>query len=85
MDFYTTCAILQQSGARFDNAGDSSPKVNVSDSEHDSSMHDSIEVNLELIKWILQGERDAFEAGLLGDVLKALEVLSSMKFNRYIF
>ncbi|CAA3020488.1 Hypothetical predicted protein [Olea europaea subsp. europaea] len=71
-------------GFTVDDAGDSSPEVNESDSEHDPSLRDSSEENLEIIKRILQGERDAFEVGLLGVVLKSLEVFSSVKSNRQI-
>ncbi|CAI9778687.1 unnamed protein product [Fraxinus pennsylvanica] len=71
-------------GFTLDDAGESSPEVNESDSKTDPSMHDSSEVNLELIKRIMQGERDAFEVGLLGVVLKSLEVFSSVKSNRQI-
>ncbi|XP_022846352.1 uncharacterized protein LOC111369100 [Olea europaea var. sylvestris] len=71
-------------GFTVDDAGDSSPEVNESDSEHDPSLHYSSEENLDIIKRILRGERDAFEVGLLGVVLKSLGVFSSVKSNRQI-
>ncbi|XP_022893196.1 uncharacterized protein LOC111407765 [Olea europaea var. sylvestris] len=71
-------------GFTVEDPGDSSLEVKDSDSERDPSMYESSEVNLDFVKSILQGEREAFEKGLLGFVLKAVEVFSDVKSNRQI-
>ncbi|KAI3461824.1 hypothetical protein Pfo_018487 [Paulownia fortunei] len=71
-------------GFNVDDAEDSSPESGGSDCERDPSMCDTSGANVDLIRPILQDQRDAFKNVLTVHVWKAVQVFSRVRTNKQI-